>query len=154
MTKNWTPEPNNLAEVVGRSEASFEMNGHRFTIKGYVGGQCMNTMQANDESRKKTVARIVACVNALAGVDDPQAFVERAKINEAALIASDGTEITSDELAELQHLRQSNRELVEALEKAEQLLGFAEDNTGGDVCERIGKARAIMTAALKRAKGE
>jgi hypothetical protein len=133
MTKNWTPEPNNLAKMVGRSEASFEMNGHRFTIKGYVGGQCMNTMQANAESRKKTVARIVACVNAMAGVDDPQSFVERAYSADSLLDA---------------YCRQ-HRELVEALEK------YARHDSD---CSLWAKGATVcscgLTSALKRAKGE
>jgi len=78
--------------------------------------------------RQEIAKRIVACVNAMAGVDDPQAFVERAKINEENLAT----------------LNQSRNELIDRLdvEALEDLIA--------------NKPRSIVKAlaAIERAKGE
>lgn len=58
----------NIVTVL-RSGSSFEMNGHRFTAKGYVGGQSMSTIAADAESKRKTVERIAACVNGMAELE-------------------------------------------------------------------------------------
>ncbi len=61
MTKNWTHTHENCRNIVRNSDG--------VTIAILPFGDAEN----------KDAARIVACVNALAGVDDPQGFVERAK---------------------------------------------------------------------------
>ncbi len=126
MTKNWTPEP---WRVVHELEDAFPC------IK--AGRKHVCSMVDEEDA-----ARIVACVNAMAGIDDPQGFVERA--NEFAI-----------ECAELQT---ANRELVEALETM--VVCYA--NSGGCVRNEDGYCtehtslcpinRAL--AALERAKGE
>lgn len=93
----WTPEPWTIgagSHVCGmwsgmirvESPEDFHSNGIEYpdgSTRSFTNVVCGTT--GHSETARENMLRIVACVNAMAGIPDPEAFVERAKrIEEAA----------------------------------------------------------------------
>ena len=52
-----------MKATVSKTKTSLEVNGYKFRARGYIGGTCMNTMEADSKSREQTVELLADCFN-------------------------------------------------------------------------------------------
>jgi len=96
-------------------------------------------MGLDDEPiREANAARIVACVNALEGIENPSAFVAAS------------TEAHVQAVLLLNDERDARRELVEALEPFLGQIGYAQRNkSNGVYCDQVDRLNAALAKVTK-----